>query len=382
MSVKRIMVLGGAGRVGMQIASELMRRGQDLVIVDIVPGQFLRQRVGRLLNDTRLAMGDCRSKVSVYGDVDALDKDAVRAVLVKEKPDLVINYAIPITWDATKRLGNYARISEAGLGAFTPIQVLTPLKVGQAIVESGIQTQYMVGNLPDITVPLITGLARKRSVHQPVSGAGNVGLNQVAMRRQISLERSVDFDDVELSLVSHHIHWVAPREPGYSNEAPFLARVVIKGADVTEELGDLRALMNRGVMNHYESDASFSSTTGILATQVALALLDESDCVHRLHAPAPNGLPGGYPVAIANGEMAVDLPDGWQLNDAITAMKACHRLDGVEAIDEDGAVHFTHKAQSISREELGFDLPGVMNPAEIEEVAQAQIAAVKAHFTG
>ncbi|MEH6582462.1 MAG: hypothetical protein V7754_11050 [Halioglobus sp.] len=60
MSVKRIMVLGGAGRVGMQIASELMRRGQDLVIVDIVPDQLLRQRVGRLLNDARLVWAPLR----------------------------------------------------------------------------------------------------------------------------------------------------------------------------------------------------------------------------------------------------------------------------------------------------------------------------------
>ncbi|MEH6582463.1 MAG: hypothetical protein V7754_11055 [Halioglobus sp.] len=111
-----------------------------------------------------------------------------------------------------------------------------------------------------------------------------------------------------------------------------------------------------------------------------IALERAVDSVHRLHTPAPNGLPGGYPVAIANGKMAVDLPDGWELSDAVTAMKECHRLDGVEAIDNDGAVHFTGKAQSILREELGFELPAVMNPPEIEDVARAQITAVKAHF--
>jgi hypothetical protein len=364
----------------MQIASELLRRGQDLVIVDIVPEPALRQRIGRLLNDARLATGSCTSQVSVHGGVDALDKPEMTAILASEKPDLVINYAIPITWDATKRLSNYSRISEAGLGAFTPIQVVTPLKIGEAIVESGIQTQYMVGNLPDITIPIITGVARTQRVQPPVSGAGNVGLNQVAMRRQIAMERAVDFDDVQLSLVSHHVHWVAPREPGYSNEGPFMAKIVIDGADVTDSFDDLRALMNRGVNNHYESDASFSSTTGILASQVASALLDESGRAHRLHAPAPNGLPGGYPLLIKGGQVTVDLPLEWNLDDAIAAMNHCHTLDGVQMIEDDGTVHFTDNARSILRKELGYELPALMRPADITEAARAQIAAVTRHF--
>ena len=59
-------------------------------------------------------------------------------------PDLVINYAIPITWDATKRLPNYARVSAAGLGAFTPLQVCAPLTVGRAIAASSAEPAYMV----------------------------------------------------------------------------------------------------------------------------------------------------------------------------------------------------------------------------------------------
>ncbi len=380
MSKKRFMVLGGAGRVGMQIVSEFVRLGHDIVVVDIVADSLLRQKTGRLLNDSRLAMGACTSKVTVYGGVDALDKAAVTSILEKEQPDLVINYAIPITWDAAKGLDNYSRISAAGLGAFTPIQVVTPLLVGQAIAESGIETKYMVGNLPDITSPVITAIARRGGVQQPLAGAGNVALNQVAMRAQVAIERDVDFDDIELSLVSHHVHWVAPREPGYSNEGPFMAKIVIAGEDVTDSFDDLRALMNRGVNNHYESNAAFSSTTGILASRVALALLDDSGRAIHLHSPAPNGLPGGYPLCIQNGKVAVDLPGEWSLDEAVAAMEHCHTLDGVRAIDEDGTVHFTDEALAILPAEVGFELPAAMNPGDIEMVARAQIAALSRLF--
>lgn len=379
-NVKKIMILGGAGRVGMQITAELLRAGVQTVLVDILPQPQLAKMAGRLLNDARLAVGTAVGRVTVVGGVDALNIKAVTAIIASESPDLVINYAIPITWDATKRLANYARVSAAGLGAFTPIQVFTPLRVAQAIAEVGLPVRLMVGNLPDITIPVIAGVARAGGVVQPVCGAGNVGLNQIAMRRQIAEEQKVDFESVEIALVSHHVHWVAPREPGYSNEAPFLAQVKINGEDVSEQLGELRALMNRGVQNQYESGAAFSTTTGILASRVALALLDETDSEHRLHTPAPNGLPGGYPVCISGGQVTVDLPNEWQLETAIAAMEDCQALDGVEKIEADGSVQFTDYAREILLEELGFELPARMAPADIEQVAEAQIAVLQQHF--
>lgn len=376
MSSDKVLILGAAGRVGMQIATELMRRGLDVVLVDILEDRLLGQKAGRLLNDSCLAVGDDVGVVTVYGGVDVLDEHAVTRILVAEQPDLVINYAIPITWDATKRLPNYESISAAGLGAFTPIQVLAPLAVGRAIASSGIETKYMVGNLPDITVPIITAIAASDSVVRPLAGAGNVGLNQVALRRQVAIEREVAFGQVEVSLVSHHVHWVAPREPGYSNEGPFLAAVSIAGVDVSDSFDDLRELMNRGVRNHYESDAAFSSTTGILASKLVLALLDDSVTEHRVHAPAPMGLPGGYPLRIRNGAIELDLPAHWPLEQAIAAMEFCHTLDGVQAIAKDGTVAFTEKARGILRSEIGFELPAVMAPGDIEEVARSQIAAL------
>ena len=375
----KVLIFGAAGRVGAQIAAELLRESLHVVLVDIVPEPALRQLAGRLLSDSRIAAGSTGT-TTVYGAVDVLDKTAVAEIVACEHPDLVINYAIPITWDATKRLPNYAQVSAAGLGAFTPIQALAPLSVGAAILESGIDCGYMVGNLPDITIPVVSGAARRGLSAQPLCGAGNVGLNQVAMRGQIARELEVPFAEVELALISHHVHWVAPREPGYSNEGPFLARALVRGRDVTAELGDLRELMNRGVREHYESHAGFSSTTGILASRVALALLDNSGATHRLHAPAPLGLPGGYPLQIGAMNVAVDLPPGWALEDAMAAMRACHQLDGVEAIAEDGTVNFTEQARDILRDELHFDLPAAMKLEDIGVVATAQIDALRQLF--
>ena len=298
-----------------------------------------------------------------------------------QRPDLVINYAIPITWDATKQLPNYSRVSAAGLGAFTPIQVLSPLMVGQAMADLGLAVPFMVGNLPDITVPILAGIAASGSVVSPACGAGNVGLIEAAVREVAATELGRSPSEVQVHLVAHHIHWVAPREPGYRNDAPFLLRVVSGGEDVTSSLGDPRAFLNRAINACYEPGAAFSSTTGLLASRVALALLDRGGPARAMHVPAPGGLPGGYPVTIAGGSIEPALPEDWSLAAAVRAMEQAQQRDGVAQIDPDGTVHFTAEARAILREELDCQLPQTMAPGDIHTVAAEQVATLRARFS-
>ncbi|QFU74654.1 hypothetical protein EY643_02735 [Halioglobus maricola] len=376
----KVVIFGGAGRVGQQLAAELTRAGLDIAIVDLIDGKQLGQIAARILNDSCLAVPDCRARLSHHGGVNVLDIDRVSAVLAQEQPELVINYAIPITWDATKRLPNYARLSAAGLGAFTPIQVAAPLVIARAMATRCPQAKLMVGNLPDITIPVINGCAQSEALVRPACGAGNVGLMAAAVHRLAARELMAAPAQLNVKLVAHHVHWVAPREPGYANDAPFLLRVSHEGEDVTSQFGDSRALLNRAINDCYEPGAAFSSTTGILAARNALALLDPSPTVHKLHVPAPLGLPGGYPVRARQGALELDLPPDWKRGDAVEKMALATSRDGVDQVLEDGSVLFADYAQAILKEELGFDLPTLMRAWEIEEVAAAQIACIRAKF--
>ncbi|MEH6588471.1 MAG: NAD-dependent epimerase/dehydratase family protein [Halioglobus sp.] len=374
----KVLIFGAAGRVGLQITAELLRRGLQVAMVDLLPQQRLEQIGRRLLIDSRLASPSETAALSIHGGIDALDQHRVVQVLAAEKPDLVINYAIPITWDATKQLPNYERISAAGLGAFTPIQVFTPWIIGRAIAELELDCHYMVGNLPDITIPILCGLTQTR---RPVCGAGNVGLIAAAVRQQASIELETQTADIQVALVAHHIHWVAPREPGYPQDAPFLLRVSVGDEDVTATLGDSRAIINNAIVDCYEPGAAFSSTTGILASRAAIALLDGSGRSSRLHVPAPNGLAGGYPVNITAGVITPQLPSCWTAKEAAQAMEQAQQRDGVDAIETNGTARFSQRARDILKQELGFELPAVMNEGDIEAVAREQIAVVSSHFS-
>ncbi len=387
-----VVIIGAGGRVGSALAAALLGRGFDAVLVDLLPQAALERRIARLMIDLRL---DSRTapgrtapgwaapgrtvpgRVTVHGGVDIADSRALEAILAQAQADAVVNYAIPITWDATRRLPNYERVSAAGLGAFTPIQLLAPLAVARAMAATGCEAPLLVGNLPDITAPVLVGMAGRGDLVRPSCGAGNVGLIQAGLQALIAGQRTLPPSALRVDLVAHHVHWVAPREPGYANDAPFLLRVCVEGEDITAELGDLRALLNRGISDNYEPGAAFSSTTGLLAARAVVALLDDSDTEHRLHLPAPGGRPGGYPVLVRRGEIDLALPDAWSAAEAHDAMLQAQQRDGVAAIEPDGTVRFADYAREILREELGIDLPASMPPADIEAVAAAQIATLR-----
>jgi hypothetical protein len=87
------------------------------------------------------------------------------------------------------------------------------------------------------------------------------------------------------------------------------------------------------------------------------------------HAPAPSGLPGGYPVRVDGKGGQVVLPPELTLEQAIRINEEGQRYDGIDKIDQDGTVHFTENASTIIKEMMGYECT-VMKLEESEERAR------------
>ena len=84
MATDKVLVLGGGGRVGLQITAELLRAGIDVCLVDILPHEVLQQRAGRTLNDSRLAVaGPVRVANSLRNPYDAARQQGNRYIINK-----------------------------------------------------------------------------------------------------------------------------------------------------------------------------------------------------------------------------------------------------------------------------------------------------------
>lgn len=376
---KKVLVFGAGGRVGLALVRGLLARGISVVAVDYLSELELRARVARVTIDRGLLFDPsdaAAATTTTIGGVDVLDAVAITHILQREQPDAVVNYAIPFTWDATKQLSNYRQISAAGLGAFAPIQLLAPMSVASAMSSAGLDVPLLIGNLPDITVPVIAGLASTGGYQRPTCGAGNVGLIATATRHILALDNGVSSADVDLRLVAHHVHWVAPREPGYPEDAPFLLHASVAQQPLQISTEDARTLINRAIVECYEPGAGFSSTTGLLAAQVLATVLSDEfseSFSQRLHIPAVNGRPGGYPVRVKAGQLHLDLAPEWNESMTEQTMREAHWRDGIKEIDTDGGIHFQPESIEILRRELGFELPQYVSPNSLVEVGLAQL---------
>jgi hypothetical protein len=99
------------------------------------------------------------------------------------------------------------------------------------------------------------------------------------------------------------------------------------------------------------------------ALPVLIALLPDAPPL-RWSAPAPHGLPGGYPVRIDNQAVALDLPPGVTADEAIAFNQRMSSGDGVDHIDDDGTVHFTSACQ----EAVADIAADIAEPLPIDEI--------------
>ena len=85
------------------------------------------------------------------------------------------------------------------------------------------------------------------------------------------------------------------------------------------------------------------------------AILAEQDSL--LHAPAPSGLPGGYPVVVGRRRVDNAPIAGLELVEAVDINERSHRFDGIEAVRDDGTVVFVAESVDVMCTELGYDCP-------------------------
>jgi hypothetical protein len=89
----------------------------------------------------------------------------------------------------------------------------------------------------------------------------------------------------------------------------------------------------------------YNEITAASALPVLIALLPGASRL-QFSAPAPMGLPGGYPVIIDSGEISLDLPIDLSREQAIAFNQRQGERDGVARIDVDGTLYFTDRVKS------------------------------------
>ncbi len=303
-----------------------------------------------------------------FTPLDLNDRAATAEAVHREAPDLILSTASMLTWWLPSLLPQpqAGRIESAGFGVWLPVHLTLTQKLMEAVRYAGYTGHTLTAPFPDVVNCILgrIGLA-------PTCGVGN--LDEIVPKVQLlAAERmGVAVETVKVTLVAHHALEPIVFGAAADEIPPYFLRIEHNGEDVTREVDGDEILLAPYPLP--EGPETHSLTAGSIPRLIRALFATEETC---LHVPAPNGLPGGYPVNASAGGVSPAPITGLSLEEAIAINERSHRYDGIERIEEDGTAVFVSERAAILRDELGYDCERL--PAgEAEERAQELIARFK-----
>lgn len=196
--------------------------------------------------------------------------------------------------------------------------------------ESGLACPWVGAAYPDVVNAILatTGPA-------PTVGCGNITETIPKIRFAAAAATGAPPAEIEVKLVAQHaLEYRLYLDRNTTELPPFLLQARWRGQDVSEAAA---AGLTHPMPIPYDLDFNMLTASATIGLLAALAGNGEL----ATHAPAPNGLLGGYPIRVAGGRVDVDLPSDWSLEQAIETNRRSLPWDGIAEIGGDGTVHLT-----------------------------------------
>jgi len=297
--------------------------------------------------------------------LDINEADAVAETVEREAPDLIFSAAALQTWWLTDLLPEEQAkvLKRARFGVWLPVHLTLTLKLMRALSNASYRGITLTAPFPDVVNCVLgkLGLA-------PTCGVGN--LDEIVPKlRLLAAERLGErLDAFDVLLVAHHALQPAAFGEPMAEVPPYYLRIYFEGQDVSERV-DAHGML----LTPYPLTPGPPSCFLTAASTVKLIRALLSDDETYLHAPAPHGLPGGYPIIVTGGDVQPAPIEGLSLAEAIDINERSHRFDGVERIEADGTVVFCAQDVEVLRGTLGCNFER-LKPAESEDQARELMA--------
>ena len=224
-----------------------------------------------------------------------------------------------------------------------PLHLAPTLALMQSLATSSYAGPVLTAPFPDVVNCVLgkIGLA-------PTCGIGNIDELVAKVRWMTARRLGAPLETIEAVMVGHHALESAVFSGRTSEVPPYFLTITHEGVDVSESLPDDENLLAPAPLPAGPDTAFF--TTGS-ALRLIRAILAEQESL--LHAPAPSGLPGGYPVVVGRRRVDNAPIAGLELIEAVDINERSHRFDGIEAVRDDGTVVFFAESVDVLWTELG-----------------------------
>lgn len=350
---RKVLVVGLGGVGGYALHLLARYPGIKLIGAD-VRQEFARRKVSNVYYDIFFQEGvlpDIEHK-----RVDLNDIEGTAEILKETQPDVILNQTTMHSWWVVHHIPEKIRLRVsgtypgAGLGPWTPVHLTLTYKLMQAVHKAKIDTHVVNGSLSDCVNCVLSkvGLA-------PTVGMGNLALLEPMVMRIVSDKLRVPVGNVSVSMIGHHAMVMPIWEEGSAVNVPHYLKIRVFDKDVTDKF-DVEKDIWAEAPKYVGPKPLWGTQQEYIAscvTRNVLAILFDTGQI--VHAPGPEGLPGGYPVRLNAEGAEVVIPDGLSREEAITINQEAQKYDGIEEIRKDGTIVCTDHVAKIMDEALGYN---------------------------
>lgn len=307
------------------------------------------------------AMHEGYANALSFREIDLRNVDATATLIREIRPSVILHAAtlLPIPVMAQRLPPDlFSRMRKAGFGAWLPLHLLLTMRLMQAVQQVEDPPDVIDFPFPDFVNPVLGNLGLA-----PLAGCGNVDNTAGLLRLMVAQKWNVDPRDVHVYMIAPHAVNEAFTRDGSSAGHEYHCRVYVSGIDVTPEVPVEQMLA--------EGTAKISAGPGearVASSGVRAALLLLRNTREHTHAAGPKGLPGGYPVRLAPGNVEILLPPGLEMKEALRINTAGQAPAGIARIGPDGTVYCTETAVHFMKEEFGYDAQA-FKPSDADERA-------------
>lgn len=341
-----IMVLG-TGNLCANLLPLLLSRPQTSNIVLVGRNLDKVIRLANLARFTAYNLGKVTTPEVELADLRNVEQLA--EILSRIRPDIVFMGA---SLQAARIITElppdvFRAIDEAQFGLWLPMHLTLNYNLMKAVKLSGHKCTVVNAAFPDAVGNVLSKVGMAPSV-----GVGNIGNIVPALTFAVARHLAVEPIHVRIRLIAHHYFSHYVHRFGDAGRATYHLDAYVEERRV--DLGNHDAIFKelKGALKRV------GGTEGQILTASSAALILEglvsSTPIHA-HAPAPGGLPGGYPVKIARGSIEVDLDDTLPLERAVEINETCQQADGIRRIADDGTVFFEDREASILKQLINYD---------------------------
>lgn len=281
--------------------------------------------------------------------IDLYNVEQSAEIIARYQPELIYTAVSLQSWWVINTLPQkvFEELDVARFGPWLPMHLTLVHKLMQAVKQAGLEIPVVNSAFPDAVNCMLSkvGLA-------PAIGIGNVANPVPAIRSAIAYRLQRPMKEVTVYFFAqHYVSHYLPRF-GTTGGAPYFLRVVVDGEDVTGQVNVEEVFADVPTRFRRPGGRDGQILTASSAAGIVLAMVNDSG--DFMHAPSPNGLPGGYPVRVGRRGGRVVLPQDLPLEEAIRINEEGQRFDGIDRIDDNGVVTYNAECMDVMKRMLGY----------------------------